>query len=137
MGKKALAVCAVLLFGACGGSQNGGTPHTNDVDGESVRVWVEAEEDILPIYMVNGQNYLLGIEGRYYQVGLLNKSAVRVEVLVSVDVKKLVKHRYRQCAHGYCSYKIISAMNWLRLMANKSFMKTVGSAIQAAKASPG
>jgi hypothetical protein len=92
----ALLACVALLT-ACGGAQDGGPDDSSrpeeQLRGESIVMWVTAGEEPLPIYRVDGRDYLLGRHGDRYQIWLANRTDRRIEAVVSVDGRDVVSGR--------------------------------------------
>lgn len=89
-----LVGCLALLT-ACGGAQeDGGDSRPRDqLRGETVTVWATAGDEPLPIYNVDGRDYLLGRHGDRYEIWLANRTDRRIEAVVSVDGRDVVSGR--------------------------------------------
>ncbi len=85
-----LIAVVVILFAACSGAQPGGTPHMYELGGETVGIWFSSGEELLPVFINEGNYYLLGIEGSRYEIGLANRTDARMEVVVSVDGRDVI-----------------------------------------------
>jgi hypothetical protein len=82
-----------ILAAGCGAAFHSGTPRANALEGAVADVWISSEDRALPIYYVEGQNYLLGEEGNRYAICLKNKVDSRVEAVISVDGRDVVSGR--------------------------------------------
>lgn len=84
---------APILLAGCGGAYHSGTPRTTDLQGPIADVWISSSGRALPIFHLDGHNYLLGEEGDRYAVCLKNHIDTRVEAVVSVDGRDVVMGR--------------------------------------------
>jgi len=91
LGGTTLAAC--LLLGACGGAQDGSSRPKEQLRTETIDMWVTSSDDPLPIYHVDGRNYLLGRHGDRYELWLANRTDRRIEAVVSVDGRDVVTGR--------------------------------------------
>jgi hypothetical protein len=58
-----------------------------------VDLWVTTGDEPLPIYHVDGREYLLGRHGERYEIWLTNRTDSRIEAVVSVDGRDVVSGR--------------------------------------------
>ncbi|MCP4678254.1 MAG: hypothetical protein GY854_22620 [Deltaproteobacteria bacterium] len=89
----ALMAVGMFLLMACSGAQPGGTPHMHQLESDTLEMWVSTGNDVLPIYIVEGQHYLHGTEGDRYEIGLTNRTDSRLEAVVSVDGRDVITGR--------------------------------------------
>jgi len=54
------------------------------------RVEIVGEHGALPTYQHRGETYVLGVQGERYEIRVHNRSAARVEVVVSVDGRDVI-----------------------------------------------
>lgn len=82
-----------ILAAGCGGAMRSGTPRTNEFRGAEVEVWVSSSGRALPIFYLDGLNYLLGEEGDRYAICMKSQIDTRIEAVVSVDGRDVVSGR--------------------------------------------
>ena len=76
----------------CGGSRTEiATPRIDLAGGEAAEVWVATNGSVLPIYDLDGKYYLLGEKGIPYEICVKNLIDVRIEAVLSVDGRDVVK----------------------------------------------
>jgi hypothetical protein len=79
---------------SCGpGASGAATSNVASLRGSGADMWVTSDEGELPIYEVDGKHYLLGVEGRRYQVWIANRSERRLEAVLSVDGRDVISGR--------------------------------------------
>jgi hypothetical protein len=88
--KRAVLSLLAILATTCGGAQPGATPSMTELSSDEVRIWFTSGDETLPIYSVDGAYYLLGTQGRRYEVALANTTDGRLEAVVSVDGRDVV-----------------------------------------------
>lgn len=89
----ALAVAMAVSSGCGSAVSNAGSPDVASVRGDGVEMWVTSEGESLPVFRSEGRHYLLGAQGRPYEIWIANNTDGRVEVVVSVDGRDVISGR--------------------------------------------
>jgi hypothetical protein len=89
-----LLLASLVAVSSCGGASiANGSSERQTVRGETVEMWVTSDGEPLPIFNVDGLNYLLGQRGQQYDIWLTNRTDERLEAVVSVDGRDVITGR--------------------------------------------